>query len=488
MPITCRQCGWQSPDGADFCTNKSCGAYLEWDATRTYRVPPPGARPRRPENAGSLPQAAQQRAGVHLVLEQRVLEVEPGSSVTTTLTIRNTGTLVENLQLVVQGPAAGWATVEPETVPVYPDGSASSTLRFAPPRSVAAPAGQAWYAVRAVSTVHPGLEAGADGTLSVGAFRELDAELVPRITRGRFRTVHAVRLTNEGNVVEPVALQASDPEGVLRFDLPTAEVPVQPGTAQVDVAVRAPRRVFGRPQSYPSQVVVTPRDALPPLRLDGSRDTAPLFARWMPLTAVAVAVLAVLAFAVPRLPVFDRAGGTTVPTAAPLTEAPPPPSEPPPGEPPASQVPPPVEPTEPPPPVEPSEPPPPVEPPPPPPPPPPVHAEGDLDIRQTFLVDLDEGLETKQGADIWFQAETATDRFITPRTDAVLASIGVVEPSHAKCTEAELTAERIPLQDLPAGTVVCVLTDEQRLSVVVVEEPPGPSPGILGISYTTFEN
>jgi len=118
-----------------------------------------------------------------------------------------------------------------------------------------------------------------------------------------------------------------------------------------------------------------------------------------------------------------------------------------------------------------------------------VHHQGQLQIRQTFLADLDVGLETDQGADIWFEADTDTDRFITPAAGTVLvAAMGTVEPSFEQCAEAQLSSERIPIQDLPAGSVVCVLTDEQRLSVFRVDSPPGPSPGILGISVTTFRN
>ncbi len=489
MPITCRQCGSQNPDGAAFCTNRACGAYLPWEGERPQR--PPDAPVGRGQQPGPAESRAdmQQRVGVHVVVAELKLEVEPGTSVTTTVTVRNTGTRVENFRLVAQGPAADWASMDPESVPVYPDSEAESTLRFAPPRSAAAPAGSAWYGVRAISTVHPGLEAAVDGTLSVAAFRDLSAELVPRTTRGRFRTVHAVQVTNGGNVVEPVALEASDQDQLLRFAVPAGEVPVQPGTTRVDVTVRAPRRLVGRPRTHPFQVVVTPQATLPPLRLDGSRETVPLFARWVPITAAAVVVLAALAaLIVPRLPSVDRVGETATPPtialpsppppSAPATDAPPPEVPPPPPPAPLPEAPPP-----PPPPSE--------EQPPPPPPPPAVHHEGPLQINETFRADLDKGLETDKGADIWFQVDPATGRFITPAAGTVLvAAVGTVEPSFKQCDQAraQLSSERIPIQDLPAGSVICVLTDEQRLSVFRVDSPPGPSPGILGISVTTFRN
>lgn len=148
------------------------------------------------------------------------MTVEPGSTVSTTVTVRNSGTRVDNFRFVVEGPAANWSSLEPESVPVYPGSEAKSTLRFAPPRSADSHAGPAWFGVRAISTVHPGLEESTEGTLDVAAFRGIDAELTPRTTRGRFDTVHTVRVTNQGNVVEPVSMTASDPENLLRFAVP----------------------------------------------------------------------------------------------------------------------------------------------------------------------------------------------------------------------------------------------------------------------------
>ena len=484
MPITCRQCGSQNLDGAAFCTNRACGAYLPWEGERPQG--PPDAPVSRAQQPGPADPRAdmQQRVGVHVVVAELKLEVEPGTSVTTTVTVRNTGTRVENFRLVAQGTAADWASMDPESVPVYPDSEAESTLRFAPPRSSAAPAGSAWYGVRAISTVHPGLEAAVDGTLSVAAFRDLGAELVPRTTRGRFRTVHAVQVTNGGNVVEPVALEASDQEQLLRFVFPAGEVPVQPGTTRVDVTVRAPSRLVGRPRTYPFQVVVTPRDTLPPLRLDGSREAAALFARWVPIAAAAVVALATLAALIlPRLP-FDKVDETNTPPAIALPP-PPPPSAPatdaPPSEAPPPEAPPPPAPVAPPPPAPPSE----EQPPAPPQPVGPTERELQLQISEE--ADLDKGVVTNQGEDIIFGGGPERgDRFIKPDDDARLAAVGPDKPSLKECETKPLAEDPVLVEAL-VNSFLCVRTDEQRLSVVRIDELSEPDSEILEISFTTFE-
>ncbi|HEV2089409.1 MAG TPA: PASTA domain-containing protein, partial [Cryptosporangiaceae bacterium] len=238
--------------------------------------------------------APDQRAGVHAAVRDRALTVDPGQSVTTVVTVHNTGTRVEEFRLSVQGPASAWASVEPVSVSVYPGQEQESTLRFAPPRSLAAPAGPAWYAVRATSTVHRGLEASTDGTLTVSEFHDLSAEMVPHTTRGRRRTVHTVKVTNRGNTVEPVRLDARDLDGVLRFGTPAAVVPVSPGKLAIPVTVRSPLRWVGQPKSHPFHVTVTPNPPSTPMRLDGNRDVVPLFAKWVPVTAVVLTVLLLL--------------------------------------------------------------------------------------------------------------------------------------------------------------------------------------------------
>jgi hypothetical protein len=48
-----------------------------------------------------------------------------------------------------------------------------------------------------------------------------------------------------------------------------------------------------------------------------------------------------------------------------------------------------------------------------------IYSSGMLEIPQTWSADLDEGLVGEGTRDIWFEAETATSRFITPRAENI---------------------------------------------------------------------
>lgn len=116
-----------------------------------------------------------------------------------------------------------------------------------------------------------------------------------------------------------------------------------------------------------------------------------------------------------------------------------------------------------------------------------VHSSGTLRIRQTFLADLDEGQEIQAGADVWFEADTATSRFITPRNGATIAKMGTGAPGKNGCAGANLSTTRVDLNQLPVGTYVCVKTNQNRFAQFRIDAGPGPSPGTLTISWTTWE-
>lgn len=448
MAIICRQCGQQNRDDAQFCTRTGCGAFLEWDGTRAHGL--------------VAPIRATQEAGVQLSLQDRRLAVEPGSAVSTSVTVRNVGTRVEQFFVRIEGPAAQWATVDPPELAVYPGAEARCALRFAPPRDQRTAPGTAPFLVRAWSTVNPGLQAVAEGMLDVGEFRELTATLEPQQSRASTRTVHRVTLANGGNIGERIRLEAGDPESVVRFAPALLNLTAPVGRSAVDMAVRPPLRWWGQPRTHRFQVTIVPRAPLPPIRLDGSREVLPLIRKWMVVTTAAVALLGCLAGVAPTVAgqvrdlvdsAQDNQQADDPPPDAPASEQPPGQSAPP-------------EPT--------------------------VRVQGRLTIQQTFQADLDAGAVTRVGADLFFEAENENDRFLSPVGNAELA--GLRRPARdaaqrlGQCKDANLSGDRIEVGELDEGDVLCVRTGRGRFSVVTVEAVPGRSPGELGIDFTTFEN
>ena len=119
--------------------------------------------------------------------------------------------------------------------------------------------------------------------------------------------------------------------------------------------------------------------------------------------------------------------------------------------------------------------------------PPRTHRTGPLVIPQTYLADLDTGQVKPQGADIWFEAKTATRRFITPRNGARIAIAGRRSIGLAGCKQRPLRNTPIPIRSIPVGTYVCVKTNQGRYSQFRVNRAAGPSPGNIHLGYTTWK-
>jgi len=340
--VECRNCGYGNAPNADFCANPDCGAFLGFgpkpgrpapgargpQPTRQSRPPMPSSgqpvrpvgqpiRPAEPPTAQPVtsafaapaagPQAREQRRGVRLKLEPAELSVEPGSVVTTTVTVRNVGTRVEGFSLSLHGPAGMFGAIDPPTLAVYPDTEQQAVVRFMPARGPQHPAGQAPFQVLARSQVHSDVSAHERGSVTVLPFDQLGATIEPEVTRGRKPGRHTVTLANHGNRPIGVQLALTDRDGELTFEpreiggtLPAG------GQYQQNVLVNGPKRWFGRTQSYPFSAAVTPAGQSPaqpalgvaqPITLQGNRRQLPILPWWLPTAALALVAVAIAVYA-----------------------------------------------------------------------------------------------------------------------------------------------------------------------------------------------
>jgi len=102
---SCPHCGRETGSRDRFCDG--CGAFLGWDAGDSA-------------DSQLLPQRAtqrdDQRAGVQLQLKGDLIKVAPGNAESTTFTVKNLGTQVEEFRFAVTGPE--WITAEPTALSV----------------------------------------------------------------------------------------------------------------------------------------------------------------------------------------------------------------------------------------------------------------------------------------------------------------------------------------------------------------------------------
>jgi hypothetical protein len=287
-----------------------------------YALPAYSIQPQQPASRPAAP-LRRDSPSLRVEITEPALNVEPGQSVATTVTIYNQGHQVEELAIRVAGPAAAFSAVDPPTLKIYPATATTCALRFAPPRTQSCPAGTIGYGVEVSSMLNSSVAAGASGTITVGSFTDLTAELSPESTRSRLRSVHHLTLINNGNSVQRVHLAAADRDSALRFDLPQSAIDVPPGRIAVPVAVRGRAALIGAGTRHAFDVAISNTEGSTLTRTAGTRITPAWLPAWLLAALVVLALLAGGVFTLSRL---RPAGNTTAPpppaSAAPQPEAP----------------------------------------------------------------------------------------------------------------------------------------------------------------------
>lgn len=340
----CPKCGLADPGPVDFCPNPQCRTYLgRASAVAAAQIPvqragsdslPALASPRQlaglpatdppaavppvgpslvaptavDSSTGEFAAGAAQKRGVRVSMEPDDLTVDPGSQVTTKVTVRNLGTRVEEFELVTQGPGAVFATVIPATLSVYPDVEQRAVVRFVPPRGPESLAGVHTFEVVARSVVHSDVRDVVRGRLTITAFENLQAVLEPDASRGRKSASHQVSVTNGGNTSVSAQVAFADQGKVLTFEPRDKQLALQPGeTVDVPVLLNGPLKWFGRTEQLPFTAVVSPAGTQPPITLNGMRLQTAVFPWWIPPAA-----LAVIGLLIALVALFNRP--PTVPT------------------------------------------------------------------------------------------------------------------------------------------------------------------------------
>ncbi|MPZ74788.1 MAG: hypothetical protein GEU74_16520 [Nitriliruptorales bacterium] len=235
--------------------------------------------------------------GAIATMSAATLTAEPGGEASGEITVRNSGSVVDQFDCEVVGDAAGWAVVEPPTVSLFPGAEERVTVRFNPPRDYRVRAGAVAFGVKITPQQDPEGSTVEEGIIEVTSFVDTTAELLPRTTRarGRRRARHELALDNRGNAPVKADLHAADADEMLTFSIEPPELIAEPGQAVfARVGVRAKKRFWrGQPQTHPFQVVVEPRDGVP-LAVDGTMLQEAVLPKWLPKALLALLLLAAL--------------------------------------------------------------------------------------------------------------------------------------------------------------------------------------------------
>ncbi|UIX35059.1 hydrolase [Streptomyces sp. GQFP] len=215
-------------------------------------------------------------------LEPSSATVDPGGSTTVRLRLRNTGDVVDEYRFEPVGDIAPWTRVEPQTLRLFPGTTGTVDLTFAPPRTPDATAGPNPYAIRITPTEHPEATTVPEGNLTITAFTEVRAELVPPTVKGRFRGRPKLAVDNLGNTKLTASISGSDNGDNLSYDIHPGSVQVEPGRAVFVDARLKPRQIiwFGSKEDRPYTLAVQ-RSGAVPIDVDGTYVQRGFLPRWL---------------------------------------------------------------------------------------------------------------------------------------------------------------------------------------------------------------
>ncbi|WP_406146946.1 hydrolase [Streptomyces sp. NBC_01012] len=227
-------------------------------------------------------------------LEPLSTTVDPGSSTTVRLRLRNTGDVVDEYRFEPIGPLAPWAVVEPQSLRLYPGTTGSVDLTFAPPRTSDATAGPNPYAVRITPTEHPEAVTVPEGNLTITPFTEVRAELVPPVVKGRFRGRPRIAVDNLGNTKVTASLSGSDSGDRISYEMQPSNVQVEPGRAAFVKATLKPKQIiwFGPKEEQPYAVALR-RSGANNVDVNGTYIQRGFLPRWLATVLGLVVTLAI---------------------------------------------------------------------------------------------------------------------------------------------------------------------------------------------------
>lgn len=233
--------------------------------------------------------------GLTATLSDTSIAAAPGEEVSIRVTVRNTGSVVDEFTMEVVGPAVDWATIEPPSLSLFPDDEGVSVVVFQVPRNMGVRSGEVPFAVKVRSREDPEGTIAEEGVLVIGGFTDLSAELMPQSSRGPRMGRHQITLDNRGNTQVTAGLRGGDPDGLFKFVFNPPQIVSDPGTATFARVFVRPRKLMlrGQPQTKPFQVFVE-IEGQEPIVLDGTYAQTPVFASWIGMALMVVLGLVIV--------------------------------------------------------------------------------------------------------------------------------------------------------------------------------------------------
>src|SRR5262245_33588699 len=284
-----------------------------------------------------------------ITVEPSTARATPDQQTELLLGITNRSDTVNEFTVELDDPTVGWIRVDPPSRNIWPGSRDTFRIIIQPPRSADVRAGWKEYGLRIRSDGIPDGETSASIRVEVLPFEAVEARLIPRTSSAYRKGRHRIEVRNLGSAPWTAAMTATDPDDLLRFQVPKQVMVMPAETLNVPMAVQPKDLTWIGSSSKHEFTVALQREGGTPIKVDGAlNQRAFLPSRLIPpLLVVAAAAVGIGLFAAGIIPPKSPGGvaeatSTPAPTATVATSEVPsgpvsarpsePPSEPPSGE------------------------------------------------------------------------------------------------------------------------------------------------------------
>ncbi|HEX6289755.1 MAG TPA: FHA domain-containing protein [Herpetosiphonaceae bacterium] len=212
-------------------------------------------------------------SSVNLTLTASDLAAHAGGSAFTSIFVVNRSTVVNRIELVVDGVPPSWVTIKPNTLSLFPGGQGEAQILINPPRDPSSRAGTHTFEVIARSEQHPAERPVVAGTLTILPFSEFALDINPQQQTARVQGTYEIQVANRSNSERVFQFEGREAENAITFRFHPATLKVGPGETGT---VRTRARLIalhwvGSPKIYPFTVNVAPNDQSAPHQQVGGR-------------------------------------------------------------------------------------------------------------------------------------------------------------------------------------------------------------------------
>lgn len=265
-------------------------------------------------------------------IEPSNLNVDAGAETSLVVRVRNRGSIVDQFDIHVVGPTAGWAVVDPPSLRLFPDKEGEARVTFRPPRAPEPNADTYPFGIAVRAAADPTAATVEEGHVVVAPFVQLASSVVPQTSRGSMSGSHDLNVKNIGNAVAEVTVSASDPDRLLNFEVLPERVGLRPGGSATVRARVKPKSTFfmGGAKRVPFQIQIDEPNA-GSYQVPATLEQRPLIPGWTKVAAGLVVASIAAVMVLPRVlgiqGPFDPKPTPTLaavatPTAVPITEPP----------------------------------------------------------------------------------------------------------------------------------------------------------------------